>query len=693
MKPMFRSLPRITIALILAGACQNQGDEPLAAPLQTVREIRALTQEQVSKHPAVSLHGIITYSEPDWYLTFFADETGGIYLGTTTSSRFAPGDRVQVTGVAAAGRSAAIVTGTDQPQPQIRVLEHGSLPPAKDASPEHLANAIYDAEWITVRGVVKAVTRVNDRASLDLNLGTQTFEALLCGYPNGRELPEYLEGVPIVAQGVLGTFSDQRGTISRTVLYVPSVRQCEPDPAYLDAQFQMPVQQYSELFSLPKSSNGSRLHVQGQVCLAKPEHGFFMRLQESGILTGSLWVQTTQPIPLEPGQMVDVLGKVELSNRRPLLKDAIVRSLGRKPLPEPRKPNLDEMASGDYNGSFISLDGTLIAQQTGLEEESLILVAGQHAFPARLDRSNEDRRLPQFQQGSHVRLTGVCVLPSQQALGSGASPFQFQIWLRGPEDVTLLAVPPWWTLKRVLAALAATAILAAAAFLWVFALRRRVAMQTRLIGEHVARQTLQDERVRIAREFHDTFEQHLVGLGLTLQAAEAEMDEPEKVQELLREAAEMTRHTREEAKHAIWELRTGALLASDAAALIREELGPSAQAAQVKLQVEVEGPQRPLPAVVQNHLLRIAQEGFTNALKHARPKSVTIRLLFEEEEVRLLVLDDGAGFDAAAAAAAGRFGLAGMRERAVRMKGGFEIESAPGKGTQVQVRVPLEVCS
>jgi signal transduction histidine kinase len=692
---MPNSLYWISANLLMCAACAHGQVASLSpAPLRTVREIRALNHEEVSHHPAVLLNGVITYSEADWYLTFFTDETGGIYLGTTTASHFAPGDRVQVTGVAAEGLTSAIVRGLDQAQPEIRLLGKGPLPPAKDAAPEHLGDGTYDAEWITVRGTVRSLKRVNDRASLDLDLGAANLEGLICEFPDSRELPSFLAGVPVIAHGVLGTFSERPGVITRTALYIPSLAQCEPDPAYLDGQFRERPRKYSELFTLPRAEG--RVHLQGQVSLARRERGFFMRVKEDGFYSGSLWVQTTQEISLRPGQLVDVVGRVESTNRKPLLRDAIARVLGEEAAPAPRFSKPEEITSGDYQGALIAVEGVVLGEQTGLEEDSLILLAGQTAVCARLDTAFGASHLPAFERGSRLAISGVCVVESQPTPGFGSLPFAFQIWMRNPRDVSLLASPPWWTMQRVMIALGIAVGTASAALLWIVALRRRVTSQTLTIREHVGRQTLQEERVRIAREFHDTFEQHLVGLDLTLQAAEAEIADPARVRELLREAAEMTRHTRAEAHHAIWELRTGALLASDVISLIKEELTPSAQAAHVALQVEAHGAVRPLPAVVQNHLLRIAQESFTNALKHARAGRVFICLNFAPGEVSLLVRDDGSGFDPAIVAKteAGCFGLAGMRERALRMKGVFDIASSPGGGTQVQVRIPLpSLCS
>jgi signal transduction histidine kinase len=101
----------------------------------------------------------------------------------------------------------------------------------------------------------------------------------------------------------------------------------------------------------------------------------------------------------------------------------------------------------------------------------------------------------------------------------------------------------------------------------------------------------------------------------------------------------------------------------------------------------------PLPSEVSSVLYRIAQEALTNAAKHADARQVSVLLDKPDGEVRLVVEDDGRGFDAEAAVERarreGRLGLAGMRERATLAGGTLAIESEPGSGTTVYVRVPV----
>ena len=88
-------------------------------------------------------------------------------------------------------------------------------------------------------------------------------------------------------------------------------------------------------------------------------------------------------------------------------------------------------------------------------------------------------------------------------------------------------------------------------------------------------------------------------------------------------------------------------------------------------------------------MLRIGQEAITNAIKHASPRRIEVRLVFREKQVELIVSDDGVGFDPErAAAGCGHFGLVGMRERAAQLGAGLEITSEPGRGSRIGLRAP-----
>jgi ligand-binding sensor domain-containing protein/signal transduction histidine kinase len=199
------------------------------------------------------------------------------------------------------------------------------------------------------------------------------------------------------------------------------------------------------------------------------------------------------------------------------------------------------------------------------------------------------------------------------------------------------------------------------------------------------------ERTRMAREIHDTLAQGYVGISLQLQALAGKLkDSPEDVRSHLDLASKMADTSLTEAYRSIWELRPQALEGGDLAGAISSVAEQMLVGTSVRLDVRVRGSFTGLPAAVEVNLLRICQEAVANAVKHAAPRRITIRLTREKGQVRLQVADDGKGFESTKPPSAdiGRFGLISMRERANQIGGRLTVSSKPGHGTDVEVEVP-----
>ncbi|MGA2616076.1 MAG: sensor histidine kinase [Thermoguttaceae bacterium] len=228
---------------------------------------------------------------------------------------------------------------------------------------------------------------------------------------------------------------------------------------------------------------------------------------------------------------------------------------------------------------------------------------------------------------------------------------------------------------------------------WVVVLRYRVAVQTQIIRRQLARQAVYEERGRIARELHDTLEQALGGLSFHLHAVDKNLPHsPQSAQQVLGVARSLLEYSRAEARRSIADLRASLLEDGDLTAALKTVAVQAQVGSTTVVEAVVEGEPRRLPGRVETNLLRIAQEALTNALKHGKPSRVELKLSFDQEDVTLRIIDDGAGFEVEQTAAAdgGHFGLLGMRERAEKIQGCFAIHSAAGHGTEIVVVVKLK---
>lgn len=197
------------------------------------------------------------------------------------------------------------------------------------------------------------------------------------------------------------------------------------------------------------------------------------------------------------------------------------------------------------------------------------------------------------------------------------------------------------------------------------------------------------ERNRISRDLHDTLSQHMVGIASQLAGvASALRDDPAAAERHLALARRMAQHSLTDARQSIMDLRSSSLDAKDLLAAIENVSRELAGDRSVALTVSGD-PGADLSDHVTQQLLRIAQEGMSNALKHAGASRITVELDRIGSEVWMIIRDDGVGFDPEASPRdAGHFGLLGMRERAQRLRGRLEIASRRGAGTTIEVTVP-----
>ena len=205
--------------------------------------------------------------------------------------------------------------------------------------------------------------------------------------------------------------------------------------------------------------------------------------------------------------------------------------------------------------------------------------------------------------------------------------------------------------------------------------------------------TIAEERARIAHDLHDAVAQRLFGLRLTAQAADLLLDrDPKAARALLGEVSALAREAAEELQAAVLELRPARLAEDGLPSVLRKQvqiLDRASGADGPRLTYTEDAPPA-LPLAHQTVVLRVAQEALHNAVRHARAGQIVVSLARTPDNgVRLLVRDDGAGFDVDGTVHAGRsLGLRSRRDRACSVRGEATIRSSPGAGTTVRLEVP-----
>jgi ligand-binding sensor domain-containing protein/signal transduction histidine kinase len=258
------------------------------------------------------------------------------------------------------------------------------------------------------------------------------------------------------------------------------------------------------------------------------------------------------------------------------------------------------------------------------------------------------------------------------------------VWNEKGVSLPIFITPPWWNTNwfRALSATLFAALLCAA-----YQLRVRQLQQ----NFNIAGEARLNERMRIARELHDSLLQTVQGFMLRLQAVN-ETIPPGTIKDELEETLEIGDRAISEGRQAVQNLRSASTtndLAQTVGAL-GDELASEDGAT---FRLVVEGPMRELDPIVRDEIHSIAREALRNAFTHACASHIEAEITFDERLLQLRIRDDGQGISSEIAeqGRVGHYGLAGMQERARQIGSKLVILSGPETGTEIELRVPGSV--
>ena len=258
-------------------------------------------------------------------------------------------------------------------------------------------------------------------------------------------------------------------------------------------------------------------------------------------------------------------------------------------------------------------------------------------------------------------------------------------------------LPSFWPAFFVLLALSAAGTFFFSRFVFarVQQQEEEIVRRTRELAEMNEAMAVVRERQRIARELHDSIAQNLGYLHLGLATLEAEIaaGRTARVEGALAELRKAAREAYEEARQAIFGLRSMVARSLGLTPTLTEYLHDWSRQTGITVDLKVEPEEAiALPPVVEVQLIRIIQEAMANIRKHAGARRVLVSIERDREYARASIRDDGIGFDPPTISSEGRdrFGIETMRERAEAVGGKLALSSRQGEGTTVEVQLPLD---
>jgi signal transduction histidine kinase len=434
-----------------------------------------------------------------------------------------------------------------------------------------------------------------------------------------------------------------------------------------------PIQTIRSLSYLPPFGSPPA-SVRGSVILIRPA----IYVQDS---TGGVEVQsdnasenaTGNATVLKIGDEVEVTGEIDLDNFSPVIRKAQFRLLREAVPVSPVVLTANQVAEAQYDSRFVQVEGYLRTMSTENDGAiTLDLDAGAQSFRAILPPGRSRSLRQRLVRESRLRLRGVSVVDAR--FNREADPFA--ILVRSPEDVEVVAGPPWWRPSTlILATLACLTVIIIFNYLY-------------LLAKHWRLRAVADERERLANEIHDTLAQSFAGIGFQLQAIRNSLPHgADLLKSQVDLAISMARSSHGEARRSIASLRPISLGGAGLLSALRECAERMVNNGNLTVEAYGADGGRTLPPRIKDTLYLIGQEAIANSIRHASPGTIRIRLERMRESICLSVEDDGQGFIADSHSTG--FGILGMRKRAESISATLTVKSAPGSGARVEVKAPI----
>ncbi len=436
--------------------------------------------------PPVRIRGVVTFASSAASL-FVQDRSAGIYVERRGASPpLRAGQLVEITGVASPGFATQVISS------EIKVLGRAPMPPTRLVHFEDLAFGAMDSQWIEIRGVVRraSISQMSDGRYLSFEVETGAGRVITRILEFAEEdLNRFIDSV-VRIRGVCGSRFNRRRQFLGVRLHVDRMSQVVVeragggDPLLLPLVPIATVGRFRAFYSLEH-----RTRTRGTVTFARPG---LIAIQDA---TGGILVHTQQADLVAPGVQVDVAGFQAPGAYSTELRDAVVWVTGKGDLVPPVSVSAERLSTGEFDARLVRVKARVLERMQRGANQVLVVESEGKMFQASL-ASSPGNNLSAVRSNAVVELTGVCLV----AAVGGFEPMSFQVMLRSLDDIRIVSAPSWWTLQRLLTALAIALLGVVAALAWVAFLQRRVAAHTREIRQRLENEARLQEQMRVAAE-------------------------------------------------------------------------------------------------------------------------------------------------------------------------------------------------
>lgn len=708
----------------------SRADEGGIPPLRPIREVLAMPAEEFADGVTVHIRGIVTAVGG---ATCVQDANAGIWVRPAKRAPPAPpsagnwtparevkldvGRGVEVVGILRRGLYAPTLESTF-----VRQLGEEALPRPIPVELGRLFRGGDNAMRIEVGSASRAIVQgCRDNGvswTLVLDVASRRI-AVAVDKTLIRDRPDHLIDAEVRVVGVIGAVRNSRGEFVAPVMTVADARDLAVVKPAPSSPFESPRRPLNALATYqPEPSDGHRVWTEGVVTCVVPKQYCYLQDGLAGIR-----VDCPEAPKLQIGDRVRAAGFIDIRRGTAGLVEGILQQLDNEPPPAPVPISPSVVCAriaqahatrvlptpSDYDGVLIRFPATLVERQRTGDGWVITLTDDESTTVARLTdpTADEEPAISRLALGTTLSVTGVAQLgaaPAVEPLTTSRlpEPGDVEVLLRSAEDLMVVKAPSWWTPRRLAVTASVLAAVLAAAAVWVLLLRREVAIQSQKIADEqrsrheaaVEFQATLRERNRLAANLHDTVLQTVTGIGYQLTACKA--DDGGLATDATRHfglVERMVGHAVNQLRGTVWALRATSpsdRTLAEALHELAERLGSEHDA---ELLADIEEHLPTVPDFVAGNLLLIAQEAILNSLRHAEATTTRLglRMAAGGGAMEMVIVDDGRGFDPAnrPAARQGHFGLDGIRERVERIGGTLLIESRPGEGTTVTVRLPV----